>query len=339
MPAGAVPETQRPEISIVVPMHNEEACADELYRRVRRTMETFGRSWELILVDDGSIDATRERIQDICAGDSRVAGVMLARNRGQCTAIYAGVQHSRGACVAVMDADLQHRPEDVPRLVEEMDRGFDLVSGRRENRRDSLLLRRIPSLAANWLLRRFSRCPARDMGGFCCLKGDIARQLPLRAGQHRLLPALVYLRGGSVSEVGFEAQPRFAGKSHYGVSRSLDVIFDILMLFFQASFKERPVYLFGRLSLVLFLIASAVMAWLLVDKFVFGEDMGTRPPFLGAVMLYLFSLTFMSTGFVLELIASHQDAAGARPYVVREVLRTGGAPAGSPRNADEGKGS
>jgi hypothetical protein len=223
--------------------------------------------------------------------------------------------------VVIMDGDLQHRPEDVPRLAAELDRGFDLVSGRRTDRRDSLLMRRIPSLVANWLLRRFSRCPVRDMGGFSCLKGDIARQLPLRAGQHRLLPALVFLRGGNVSEVEFQAQPRYAGKSHYGVSRSLDVIFDILMLMFQASFKERPVYLFGRLSMILFLIASAVMAWLLVDKFAFGEDMGTRPPFLGAVMLYLFSLTFLSTGFVLELIASNQDASGVRPYVVREVCR------------------
>ncbi|MDK2956094.1 MAG: hypothetical protein PWQ57_1590 [Desulfovibrionales bacterium] len=308
-----------PDVSIVVPMHNEEACVHELHRRIGAVMNGCGRTWELLLVDDGSTDATRDRVREICSRDAHIKGVFLARNRGQCTAIYAGVQHSEGDRVVIMDADLQHRPEDIPRLLGELDRGYDLVSGRRLNRNDSLLSRRLPSLAANWLLRRFSGCPVRDMGGFSCIKGDMARRIPLRPGQHRLLPALVYLRGGSVSEIGFTAQPRFAGESHYGFSRSLDVLFDILMLLFQASFKERPVYLFGRISLALFFIASLIMAWLLGDKFFFGTDMGTRPPFLGAVMLYLFSLAFFSTGFVLEIMAANQDATGARPYVVREV--------------------
>ncbi|MFW5836936.1 MAG: glycosyltransferase family 2 protein, partial [Desulfovibrionaceae bacterium] len=143
MPAGQhPPEVRGPDVSIVVPMHNEEACAEEFHRRVTSAMDSFGRSWELVLVDDGSTDATRARIHEICVRDPRAVGVFLARNRGQCTAIYAGVQHSAGSCVVIMDADLQHRPEDAPRLVEEMDRGYDLVSGRRENRRDSLLLRR-----------------------------------------------------------------------------------------------------------------------------------------------------------------------------------------------------
>jgi glycosyltransferase involved in cell wall biosynthesis len=328
------PADAAPEVSIVVPMHNEEACVHEFHRRVGETMAACGRSWELLLVDDGSTDATRDYVRKICADDAHVKGVFLARNRGQCTAIYAGVQHSAGDRVVIMDADLQHRPEDIPRLLDELDRGFDLVSGRRINRNDSLWSRRIPSLAANWMLRRFSGCPVRDMGGFSCIKGDMARQIPLRPGQHRLLPALVYLRGGSVSEIGFTAQPRFAGKSHYGFSRSLDVLFDILMLLFQASFKERPVYLFGRISLGLFCLASLIMAWLLADKLFFGTDMGTRPPFLGAVMFYLFSLAFFSTGFVLESMAANQDASGARPYVVREVCsqaaRESSAGAGKP---------
>jgi glycosyltransferase involved in cell wall biosynthesis len=313
------------DVSVVTPMHNEEACIHEFYRRVTAVLAGLGRSYEIVLVNDGSTDATGEIIRDYCRRDGHVVGVFLSRNRGQCNAIYAGLQQSRGDNVLIMDGDLQHRPEDIPALLERMGEGFDLVKGMRENRSESLVLRRIPSRVANYLLRATSGCPVHDMGGFSCIRGEVARALRLRAGHHRLIPALVHLMGGSVSEVPTSAPPRFAGKSHYGLARSFDVLFDIVMLGFQASFKQRPVYLFGRISLGLFLLASLLLAWVLGGKIFFGEHMGSRPPFLMSILFYLASLGFMSTGLTLEMLSITQDAVTeAKPYMIREVVRGGG---------------
>lgn len=312
------------EISIVTPMHNEELCVREFHRRTSAMLHGLGVAHEIILVNDGSTDKTGDIIRELSQQDENLLGVFLARNRGQCTAIYAGLQHSRGRFVVIMDGDLQHKPEEVPLLVETMRQGFDLVSGMRRQRSESLLLRRLPSRIANWLLRATSKCQVHDMGGLSCISGEMARGLKLREGQHRLIPALVYRLGGAVTEVPTSAPPRYAGKSHYGIGRSVDVLFDIVMLWFQNSFKQRPLYLFGRISLLLFSLATLVMGWLLWDKFAYGAHMGTRPPFLGAILLYLSSLGFMSTGFILEVLGHVLDAVtNGRPYVVRELVQGG----------------
>ena len=312
------------EVSIVTPMHNEEKCLEEFYRRVTDSMRAMNTTYEIVLVNDGSTDKTSGMIRDICSRDKRVKGVFLSRNRGQCIAIYAGIQHSTGKYVVVMDGDLQHKPEEIHLLVEEIRKGYDLVSGGRVNRQESMLLRRFPSRVANYLMRWTSKCEVRDMGGFSCIRGKIARSMRLRSGQHRLLPALVYIMGGSVSEVPVSAPPRFAGQSHYGIGRSIDVLFDIIMLWFQTSFKQRPVYLFGRISLILFAVASLIMVWLLYGKVFYGIHMGTRPPFLGAVLFYLASFGSMSTGFILEMILNTLDSVnGSTTYVVREFLNGG----------------
>lgn len=310
------------EVSIVTPMHNEELCVREFHRRIGAALQGLGASYEIILVNDGSTDATPDIIRELAAGDPNLVGVFLARNRGQCTAIYAGIQHSRGKYVVIMDGDLQHPPEEVPKLIEKIREGYDLVKGMRQKRQESLFLRRVPSLVANYLMRATSKCDIHDMGGLSVIKGEVARGLKLREGQHRLIPALVYGQGGAVCEVPTSAPPRFAGKSHYGIGRSVDVLFDIVLLWFQNSYKQRPVYLFGRISLWLFMIASLVMCWLLYDKLFHGEHMGTRPPFLGAVLFYLASLGFMSTGLILEVLVNTHDAvSGNTPYKVREIVR------------------
>jgi len=310
------------EVSIVTPMHNEELCVREFHGRIGAALQGLGASYEIVLVNDGSTDQTPAIIRELAQADPHLVGVFLARNRGQCTAIFAGIQHSRGRYVVIMDGDLQHPPEEVPSLIEKIREGYDLVKGVRQKRQESLLLRRIPSLIANYLMRATSKCDIHDMGGLSCLDGDLARSLKLREGQHRLIPALVYSQGGAVCEVPTSAPPRFAGKSHYGIGRSIDVLFDIVLLWFQNSYKQRPVYLFGRISLWLFLLATLTMVWLLYEKLFLGVHMGTRPPFLGAVLFYLSSLGFMSTGLILEvLVNTHDVVSGNRPFKVREVVR------------------
>lgn len=310
------------EVSIVTPMHNEELCVREFHSRISAALHAMGTSHEIILVNDGSTDSTGEIIRELAQSDENLKGVFLARNRGQCTAIYAGIQQSAGQYVVIMDGDLQHKPEEVPSLIEKIREGWDLVSGRRTDRGESLILRRIPSRIANWMLRSSSGCQVQDMGGLSVIKGELARSLRLREGHHRLIPALIHSMGGSVTEAPTTAPPRFAGKSHYGIGRSVDVLFDIVMLWFQNSFKQRPVYLFGRAALLLFMVASAIMVWLLYGKIFLGEHMGTRPPFMGAVLLYIASLGAMSTGFILEALGDTLDTVlNRKNYVIREIVR------------------
>ncbi|MFM7052320.1 MAG: glycosyltransferase family 2 protein [Planctomycetota bacterium] len=321
---------QRPQISVVCPMHNEELCVEEFLRRTDAALRALGRTHEIVIVSDGSTDRTEELLRAAMPRYASLRCVLLSRNVGQCSALYAGIQASRGDIVIVTDGDLQHRPEDIQLLVAEMDKGYALVSGSRTKRKEGLA-KRLPSRMANWLLRRVTGCEIRDMGGFKAVRGDIARSLRLRPGHHRLLPALVHMRGGATGEVFIESQKRFAGKSHYGLSRSFDVFFDILMLAFQSSFKARPLYLFGRIGVTLLVLDSLVMAWLLWEKFrdVFGMGesvpMGTRPPFLIAIMFFLAALFFLAMGFVLELLSDANNAIGGiRPYVVRESLEQPG---------------
>lgn len=308
------------EISIVAPMHNEALCVDEFCTRVEAVLSQFSDSYEIVIVNDGSTDETRDKLDGFAASNPRLRHVRLARQSGQWAAIYAGFQSSRGEYVVMMDGDLQNRPEEIPLLINEIRKGFDLVSGRRAQRNDNVVLRRLPSALANWLLRKTTGCTVRDMGGFKCLRGEIAREFRMRAGFHRLLPAVVHLMGGSISEVPITNAPRFAGQSHYGIGRAIDVLFDVALLWFQSSCKSRPVYLFGRVSVSLAMLGAAVMFWLLNDKFTYGIDMGNRPPFLATVVIFLSSLGFMSLGFVLEFLSDLLNTVTDRkPYRIAEI--------------------
>lgn len=309
-----------PVVSVVVPMFNEADCLPEFRRRTTTALDALGEPWEIVAVSDGSTDATNDRLAAWATADDRLRALYLTRNTGQWAALSAGFRVARGAFVVVMDADLQNRPEDIPRLVAEARRGFDLVSGRRTNRPESAVWRLLPSRAANAMLRATTGCPARDMGGFKCLRGDVARKLRLRAGQHRLLPALVHLMGGSISEVDVHADARFAGTSKYGIGRTVDVLFDILMLWFQASFKARPIYLFGRISLVTVLVSMAAFVWIGVDRVLFGTPMTERPLFFVSMGTGLAALMLVGFGFVLELLSdTHGRVAGQEPFLVRET--------------------
>ena len=302
-------------------MHNEEACVEEFVRRTDAALGAMGRSYEIIVVSDGSTDRTEELVRKLRDRHPSLRGIFLARNGGQCTALYAGIQESRGDVVVVMDGDLQHLPEEIHLLVERMDDGTALVSGSRTGRTESLVLRRLPSRLANAMLRRVSGCPIRDMGGFKAIRGDVARALRLRPGHHRLLPALVWMRGGSVAEVFVSAPPRFAGQSHYGLGRSMDVLFDVVMLWFQGATRSRPMYLFGRVGLAVLALDALAGAWLLWEKLYRGEPLTERPMFFVVVMLFLAALFMLAMGFVLELLSDAVNGIGnGRPYVVRERL-------------------
>jgi len=281
-------------------MRNEELCVREFCSRVDSALRSLTDSYEIIVVNDGSTDATGEILDELTQSNSRLIHLRLARSRGQCGAIDVGFQHSRGQYVVMMDGDLQHRPEEIPRFIAEIRKGFDLVSGTRQRRAESLLWRRLPSLVANYLLRSATGCGSKDMGGFKCLRGEVARGFALRAGQHRFIPALVHLQGGRISNVPISAPPRFAGRSHYGIGRSIDVALDILLLWTKSTVHSRPLYLFGYLSGGCLALAGASLSWLLCETFAWGASPTILPVTIALLMFLLASLGFFAAGLVLE---------------------------------------
>jgi glycosyltransferase involved in cell wall biosynthesis len=309
------------EVSIVAPMYNEELCAEEFIERVKATMNGMDLRYEIIAVSDGSTDDTEIILRELCKNVSTLRAVILSRNSGQSAAITAGLKSSRGRYVVVMDTDLQHLPEEIPLLVNEIKQGYDLVSGARGARKEAFFARVGPSKIANWLLRATTKCPTRDMGGFKCLRGDIARNLTLRAGQHRLLPALVYLIGGSVSEVPISAPLRLAGNSNYGLRRTMDVLLDILMLWFEASGKSRPLYLFGRIAFWMATITTVVLAWLLFDDIVNDDPITDRPAFYASIGSGLLAFHVLSVGLILEVLSTTKNHITKRDtYRIREII-------------------
>lgn len=320
-PEASNREVARLDVSVVAPMHNEEGNVAAFVERVDAALAMTGRRYEIIVVSDGSTDGTETILRECSKSHPSLRAVMLSRNVGQSAALDSGIRSSRGRAVVVMDGDLQNLPEDVPRLLDELDKGFDLVSGTRVGRSESRMLKLLPSRIANWMLRKVTGCPVRDMGGFKAIRGDLARSLRISRGQHRLLPAQVWLRGGSISEIPTQFPPRASGRSHYGIARSFDVFFDILLLWFQASAGSRPFHLLARAAMLLFAVDAVVMPWLLWDKFVNGVDMGTRPPFLVAIMFFLAGLFVLAAGFILEILAGVSESIrGNRGWQVREIV-------------------
>lgn len=309
-------------VSVVAPMHNEVGNVAEFCRRVRETLDSMKLGYEIILVDDGSTDGTREALRRIVQTEPRAKVVLLTRNFGQCPALYAGLQECVGEWVVVMDSDLQHAPEEIPLLVNKAREGnYDLVSGWRQARREGFWTRRMPSLIANYAIRKATGCPAHDMAGFKCIRGDVARELRLFPGQHRFLPALVYLQGGSVAEVPISAPPRLHGKSHYKLPRMFDVMLDIISLRFQAAHQTRPLQFLGRVAFFLVAAGGIVLAWMIYDKFVNHVLMGTRPLLPLAVLSILLGVICLVLGFVAEMVAKiHFEVHSAKPYRVAEVL-------------------
>ncbi len=315
------------EISTVTPMRNELTCVHEFVRRVDSVLQSMASEYEIVIVDDGSTDGTSELLDELTATFPRLRPVHLTRNFGQAIATDAGFQQSTGRFVVMLDGDLEQPPEEIPRLIAEARKGFDLVSGKRMNRDINSFLRLIPSRVANWMLRCSTGCQVRDMGGIKCLRGEIARDLRLRAGQHRFLPALVHVLGGKVTEIPVNAHRRFAGQSHYGISRTFDVFLDVIYFACQTSSKGRPIYSFGRLGLGL----AAMTGLLLLGTalaFFGGATTAMWPLMLVTVLVGCSSLASVVCGVGLELLS--ESHAG---ILDRRHLRIA-SPAPAPAEAD-----
>ena len=313
------------ELSLVVPLFNEEDSVRPLIDRIVAAMAGYSSRWELILIDDGSTDATIANARaalDRPGLDLKI--VALQRNFGQTAAMQAGITQAQGRLIATLDGDLQNDPKDIPGMVAELERReLDLLVGWRKNRKDGLVLRKIPSFIANRLIGRITGVRLHDYG--CSLKiyrSSIIKQVKLMGEMHRFIPAWVagVVPSSRIGEMPVTHHARQHGVSKYGISRTFRVILDLLSVMFFMRFKARPGHFFGSLGLGLGALSALILAYLFVDKFIMGNDIGTRPLFMIGVMLFLSAVQMITTGIIAEMIArTYYREDTALSYIVREV--------------------
>lgn len=296
------------DLSLVVPIFNEEDSVGPLIERVEEAMMSFKAGWELILVDDGSTDATIANARAYLSRPGlKLKIVALQRNFGQTAAMQAGIDAAKGRLIATLDGDLQNDPKDIPMLVSELERReLDLLVGWRKNRQDGLFLRKVPSWIANRLIGKITGVRLHDYG--CSLKiyrSSVIKQVKLMGEMHRFIPAWVagVVPSTRIGEMAVTHHARQFGASKYGISRTFRVILDLLSVMFFMRYKARPGHFFGSLGLGLGALAAFILFYLFVDKFIFGDDIGTRPMLMVGVVLLLSSVQMITTGILAEMIA------------------------------------
>jgi len=330
-PGGYVKEIEMAgsvKYSIVVPLYNEQSVVQELYERLTKVMKQTGGSYELVLVDDGSSDATMEKLKGIAEKDEHVVAVELRRNFGQTPALAAGFDHTSGEVIISMDGDLQHLPEEIPMFLAKIEEGYDVVSGWREKRVDNLIMRKIPSKAANWMASKVSGVDIHDFGTtFKAYRRQIIQDLRLYGEMHRFIPALVSFTGGKIIEIPIKNVERPSGKSNYGISRTFRVAFDLITLRFLLGYITRPLHFFGKAAFYCLVISGLVLAYVLFDKFYFNVPIfeAHGPLAAAGVVLLLMGMIFISTGLLGEMISRvYFEATDRKIYAVRNVHRKQG---------------
>jgi glycosyltransferase involved in cell wall biosynthesis len=309
-----------PDVSIVVPLYNEVDNVEELHRQLTAALDPLGRTFELVLVDDGSTDGTRERLLALEATDPRVRPVLLRRNFGQTAAFSAGFDRSRGDVVVTSDGDLQNDPADMPALLARLEEDdLDMVCGWRRERKDPLS-KRIPSFFANRIISWATGVRLHDYG--CSLKamrGEVARGIRLYGEMHRFIPAVASWMGVRLAEVPVNHRPRTHGRSKYGLGRTVRVLLDLFTVRFLHSYGTRPAHLFGLVGLGLGALGAGVLAYLAVLKIFFGEALAGRPLLLLGALLFLTGVILVSFGLMGELLVRTWHESQGKPiYVVQE---------------------
>lgn len=314
-----------PKYSVVVPFHNEEANVTALYDRLKSVMEQVGDSFELVFVDDGSRDRTYRLLEEIAAVDSRVLVIKLRRNFGQTSALAAGFDHAQGEFILSMDGDLQHDPDEIPQFLAKLEEGYDVVSGWRSERGDNLIMRRIPSRAANKLMAALSGVNIHDFGTtFKAYRREVIQNIPLYGEMHRFIPALASWYGASICEIPISNPKRIAGTSHYGISRTARVFFDLLTIRFLLKYMTRPLHFFGFIGATGMLAGGTLALWMFLLKLITHGHMLEQhgPIFIIAGVLILAGIQMLGIGLLGELQVRHYHTSNQRaPYAVDRMVR------------------
>lgn len=309
-------------LSIVIPIHNEEPSILPLYDRLTAVLDRLQRPYEVLFVDDASTDRSFELLANLVETDAHLTVIRLRRNFGQTAALSAGFHEAQGEIVIAMDGDLQHAPEDIPALLEKVEQGYDIASGWRQHRVDNALLRKIPSRIANWMMAKASGVDLRDFGTtFKAYRAEVLKDVHLYGELHRFIPALASFYGARIAEVPIQNSLRTAGDSHYGLSRTFRVLFDILTIRFLLKYSTRPMHFFGALGLIGTTLGGAIMLYLGVNK-ILGQDIIAEhgPLMVLGGLLLLAGLIMFNTGFIGEvLMRTYYESQDRRIYAIREI--------------------
>jgi glycosyltransferase involved in cell wall biosynthesis len=310
-----------PEVSVFLPVYNEEPNLRPLHLKLDEALLALGRTAEIIYVDDGSTDGSLEVLKELARLDRRVRVVALRRNYGQTPAMAAGIDAAKGQVLIPMDADLQNDPADIARLLEKLDEGYDVVSGWRKNRQDNLITRKIPSMIANRLISWIGGVPLHDYG--CSLKAyrrESLQDVHLYGEMHRFIPIYASWAGARVAEIPVEHYARTMGKSKYGLSRTLKVVFDLMTIKFMASYQTKPIYVFGTFGMLAFLISLVAGIWAVVKKFEGISFILTPLPII-AVVMFAVGVQFLLMGLLAEMLVRTYHESQSKPiYAVRERI-------------------
>lgn len=308
------------DLSIVVPVYNEESTIKLLCHKVRDVLENIEESSEIIIVDDGSTDKTYSILKEIKDEIEELRIIRLRANFGQTAALSAGFDNAQGNIVITLDADLQNDPNDIPKLLEKMKEGYDVVSGWRKDRKDPWLTRKLPSFAANKLISYITGVRLHDYG--CTLKAyrkEIIKDIELYGQMHRFIPALAKWVGGRIGEVAVTHYPRKFGKSKYGIGRTVRVVLDLITIKFLLSYSSSPIQIFGLIGLSSGVLGFLWTGYLVVQRLFFEIPLGGRPALLLAVMLMFLGVQFISMGLLGELLIRTYHESQKKPiYAIRE---------------------
>ena len=309
------------EISVVVPMRNESPNVEKLYRDVTVSLSAFGRSYEIVAIDDGSRDDTFELLARLQAKDARVRVIRFRRSFGQTAAFAAGFKHARGRYIVTMDGDNQNDPADIPAMIQTLEaRELDIVCGWRKDRKDPFINRRLPSMIANAVISYATGVKLHDYG--CSLKvfrAEVVKSMKLYGEMHRFLPAIASEFGVEMGEKIVNHRPRTHGKSNYGITRTFRVILDLLTVKFLSSYKTRPLQMFGSIGFMMGGLGTLMCAWVIYQRF-FGFQSANRPLLIVGVFMVLGGLSMIMNGLQAEMIARTYHESQDKPtYVIREI--------------------
>jgi glycosyltransferase involved in cell wall biosynthesis len=309
-----------PELSLFLPVLDEEENLRPMHKKIQEALDSLGKSAEVIYVDDGSTDKSLEILKEIAAADRRVRVISLRRNYGQTAAMSAGIDAAQGDILIPMDADLQNDPADIARLLDKLDEGFDVVSGWRKNRQDKLISRKIPSQIANRVISLIGGVPLHDYG--CSLKAyrrDVIQDVKLYGEMHRFIPIYAAWAGARVTEIPVDHHARTMGRSKYGISRTLKVIFDLITIKFMASYQTKPLYVFGGFGMIAFVVSMLAGVWAVGLKLFRGTSFILTPLPVIAIVLLAISVQFFLMGLLAELLVrTYHESQDKAIYAVRE---------------------
>jgi glycosyltransferase involved in cell wall biosynthesis len=312
-------------LSVVIPVYNEEDNVNLLYERLIKSLEALTRTFEIILVNDGSQDATESRIAAIAQRDDRIKIVNFRRNFGQTAAMMAGIDHATGDIIIPMDGDLQNDPDDIGRMVEKLDEGFDVVSGWRKYRKDSKS-RNLTSRVANWIISRISGVRLHDYG--CSLKAyrhEVIKGVRLYGEMHRFIPIYASWQGAKVTEIPVQHHARMHGASKYGMERIVKVVLDLIVVKFMADFANKPIYVFGGFGVLCILLSGMAGLTALYLKFVLGTSFILTPLPLLTALTFITGVMSILMGLLAEIIMrTYYESQGKQVYLVKDTINLSG---------------